>query len=579
MVTSVVAAAVITGSLVAGPPPTAEAAPAEQFVAATGPLGPITVFGDSVMLGGLLYAPTVGAQLHASGWGPVRSRAGEGYSTGYFSSNTTWKATYWLDAWRQEGWDTVDILVNLGANDSGACRADVACARAAIMHLVDAIGPGHRIWWPKITRFYTYSDQQNAWNAALDQIAAERDDFWTWDWPTEMRTGGYTSPDLTHLTPDSYRKRSAVMARELTADLATGARIGGDAALPTAAGTASTFVPLPPRRVLDTRAGARPAAGTSVSVDMKPYVPAGATAVAVGLTSDQSDAPGFLTGYACDRPPGDVSNVNHTAGGARGSLGVIPLAADGTLCVFTRASGHVVVDLQGAFVPGANGAGFAPVEPSQRLLDTRETGRAAVVSVQAPTGASAVAVNITATNVSGPGWLKAYPCDATPPEVSNVNYYSGETVAGLAFVPVSATGTICVQSLVDADIIVDITGRFGGNAALRFVPASPTRVLDTRAGIGGWAPIQGAGQTFDTRVAPPGAVAVTGTITIVDPKRPGWLKGYACGAVPATSSVNASPGEVIANAATLGVSSDGRLCIAALSATNTLFDVSGWWVA
>jgi hypothetical protein len=64
----------------------------------------------------------------------------------------------------------------------------------------DAIGPGHRIWWPKITRFYTHEAQQNAWNQALDRVDQERDDFWTWDWPFEMAHGGYSSPDQTHLS-------------------------------------------------------------------------------------------------------------------------------------------------------------------------------------------------------------------------------------------------------------------------------------------------------------------------------------------------------------------------------------------
>ena len=510
-------------------------------------------------------------------------RAGEGYRTGLHASTpASMDVANWISTWRAQGWDPVDVVVNLGANDSGFCFAsDIACARASIQHLLDAIGPGHRIWWPKITRFYTYSDQQNTWNTALDQIASERDDVWTWDWPTEMRTGGYSSPDLTHLSADSYRKRSAVMAREITADLADGARVGIDAPLPNAAGSASTFVPLPPERIVDTRDGgaSRRAAGTTITIDMTPFVPAGATAVAVGLTTDQSDAAGFLTGYPCDRPRGEVSNVNHAAGVPRGAMAVVPLAADGTLCVYTHAAGHIIVDLQGAFVPGTGGAGFAPVEPSERLLDTRVSGRAPTVTVPAPTGATAVAVNITATNVSSPGWLKAYPCGTEPPDVSNVNYFPGETVASLAFVPVSPAGTICVQTLVDADIIVDITGRFGGGAPLRFVPATPARMLDTRTGLGGWAPIQGAAQTFDTRVVPPGAVAVTGTITIVGPLRPGWLKGYACGAIPETSSVNAIAGAVMANAATLGVSAGGRLCIATLTTTNTLFDVTGWWVA
>ncbi len=570
----------LTVDIVGGRAPAALAAPMEQSIATPGPLGAITVIGDSVMLGGLLVGPTIGAQLQAQGWGPVRARAGEGYSTGAFNTNTTWKATYWIERWRNEGWDAPTVLVNLGANDSGVCRADVACARDAILHLVDAIGPGHRIWWPKITRFFTFADQANAWNAALDQIASERADFFTWDWPTEMRTGGYSSPDQTHLGADSYRKRSVVMARELTADLARAERSGGDAPLAAAAGAPSTFVPLPPERVLDTRDGgaAALAQGGSIAIDMSPYVPAGAVAVAVGLTTDASNAPGFLTGYACDRTPGDVSNVNHAAGVARGSLAIVPLSADRRLCVFTRAAGHVIVDLQGAFVTGGGGAGFEPLEPARRLLDTRQSGRATIVEVTVPDGAEAVAVNLTATGATQPGWLKAFPCGAQPPVVSNVNYYPGESVASLAYVPVSPAGTICVETRVPADVIVDITGVFADDAPLRFVPAIPTRALDTRSGVGGWAPMHGGGQTIDVRVTPPGAVAVTGTITMVAPLRPGFLRGYGCGAVPDTSSVNAAAGTVMANATTVGVSADGRMCIFSLTATSSLFDVTGWWV-
>ncbi len=40
-----------------------------------------------------------------------------------------------------------------------------------------------------------------------------------------------------------------------------------------------------------------------------------------------------------------------------------------------------------------------------------------------------------------------------------------------------------------------------------------------------------------------------------------------------------SPTTVFANAVTVGVDADGRMCLTALSATNTLFDVTGWWVA
>jgi hypothetical protein len=559
----------------------AEAAPAEKRISTPGPLGPITVIGDSVLLGSLLTSPTLADTLAGRGWGPVRMRAGEGYSTGAFNVDPTFKVSSWIRTWRSEGWDPVDIVINLGANDSGFCMADTNCAYSAIMSLVDVIGPGHRIWWPKVTRFYTKEDQQNAWNQALDRVDKERDDFWTWDWPFEMAHGGYSSPDQTHLSGDGYVKRSRVMAREITADLAFARHVGGDAPLAPAMAGAAEFLPLTPQRVLDTRAnGSGPiAGGTSVDVDMTPYVPAGTTAVAVNLTTDQSTAAGFLTGFPCDRERKAVSNVNYAAGVPRGALAVVPLSAAGHLCVYTHATAHVIVDLQGAFVPdAADGVRFTPLPTPSRLLDTRATGRAPIVVVDAPDGAEAVAVNITATEATSPGWLKAFPCGGTPPDVSNVNYVPGESVASAAFVPVAADGTICVQSLNAVDVVVDLTGVFSAAGQLRFIPTDPTRMLDTRTGIGGWSPYQGAAQVIDVGVVPPEARAVTGTITLVGPLRAGWLKAYPCGSEPPTSSVNAGTETVFANAVTVGVDAKGRICIKALSATHTLFDVTGWWV-
>jgi hypothetical protein len=213
-----------------------------------------------------------------------------------------------------------------------------------------------------------------------------------------------------------------------------------------------------------------------------------------------------------------------------------------------------------------------------RLLDTRATGRAPIVVVDVPDGVDAVAVNLTATEATSPGWLKAYPCGDTPPDVSNVNYLPGDTVASAAFVPVADDGTICVQSMTPVDVVVDLTGVFDAAGELRFVPTDPTRMLDTRTGVGGWTLYQGAGQVLDIRVVPPEARAVTGTITLVGPLRAGWLKAYPCGTEPPTSSVNAGTETVFANAVTVGVDAAGRLCVKALSATHSLFDVTGWWV-
>jgi hypothetical protein len=563
-------------------PDVAEAAPTERRDDTARPLGAVTVLGDSVMLGGIIYAPTIVDELAAQGWGPIRARAGEGYQTGKFATNTTWRSTYWISTWRAQGWDAPNVLVNLGANDSGICKTDVDCAYEAIVHLADAIGPGRNIWWPKITRFAYYRGEQDAWNAALDRVAAERDDFHTWDWPAVMASGPFPSSDNTHLGPDGYRLRSRLMAQAFTADLARAVRVGGDAPLPDPIGDPTRYVPLTPTRVVDTRQDSPGmlAARQTLTVDMGPLVPDGATAVAVNLTSAGTTTGGFLSAHPCDRPRRAVSSVNHAAGVPRGAMAIVPLSADGELCVHTESAGHVVVDLQGAFVPD-RGTRLTPVD-GVRLVDTRETGRETgrddpiVIDIADPT-VEAIAVNLTATRSGATGYLTADACAGGQSEVSNVNFLPGEPVAGAAIVPVSAAGTICVWSSVPVDVIVDLTGEFRTGDGLRFQPADPRRMLDPRDGTGGWTPVMGADQLVDTRVAPLGAQAVTGTITLVRPVRTGFAVAD-CRDEPPISTVNARAGEAMANSLTVAIESGGDLCFRSSETATMLFDTTGWWI-
>ena len=584
LATALVGAITVSLAVVIGPANPAHAAPVEIYDARSGPLGPVTVIGDSILMGAGLYAPTLPSRLVEQGWGPVRLRAGEGYSTGQFAVEQSFRSSYWITLWRSQGWDAPNVIVNLGANDSGFCDVDLACARAAITHLVDTIGPGHKIWWPQITRLYTHRGQQDNWNLALQQIADERADFYTWEWPTVMESGPFPSSDGTHLAPEGYRRRSQLMAEVFTDDIAVATHTGGDAPLPQPLGVRSEYVPLAPKRVVDTRTDApgRLAVGATLTVELADDVPPGATAVAVNLTATQPGAAGFLTAHPCDRQRRDVSSVNYPVGGDRGAMAVIPLPTDGKLCVYSDAASHVLVDLQGAFVPApgtASSTEFQPLATPARLADTRNTGRVQILTIPVPAAADAVAVNLTATAADTWGFLSAYPCGATVPNVSNVNFGPTEPVAGSAFVPTSAQDTICVFASTSVDVIVDITGSFVTGDGLEFVPAEPSRMIDTRSSIGGWGPIQGRGQTIDSRVAPPDAEAVTGTLTIVSPVTGAFLTASGCGTPPETSSVNADARLVLANALTVGVSADGRLCVKASAVTHSLFDTTGWWVA
>lgn len=550
----------------------AEAAPRQIDISAAGPLGPVTVFGDSVLLGSALWGPTLPDRLAERGWGPIKFRAGEGYNTGTGSFG----ARTWLSSWRSQGWDAPNVFINLGANDSGICSSDVNCARQRIQGVIDEIGPGHTIWWPQITRFYSHRVEQDTWNQALQEFANTRTDFFTWDWPAELPQ--YQSSDGTHLSPDGYRTRSVRMADLFTSDVARARRIGGPAPLPTATASPATFVSIPATRVADTREGGSGpmVPGATSVIELDGVVPPDASAVALYVGAARTKSKGYFAAGPCGQPISG-STVNYAPFAAIGAPTIVPVGADGDVCVFSSGTADLVVDVQGAFVDRTDGLTFRPLAAPDRLADTRRTGRVEEVVVPVPSGASAVAVNLTATRAEQRGFLSAYPCGAAG-TAANLNFRPGSAWSASAIVNVSDADTICVASNVSTDVIVDITGSFSAGPGLRYVPVTPTRMLDTRNGIGGWFPIHGADQTIGIRVAPDSAQAVTGTVTMVRPLSRGYVTADACGENAPTSSANAASGAVVANSITLATTATGRLCLRTSSTGQTLFDTTGWWV-
>ncbi len=550
------------------------------FLGGSGPRGAITVLGDSV-LQGAAFGVTLPQMLADHGWGPIRFRSGLGYNTG-LGGTSTWEPSVsnWICWWRSQGWNPRPIAVNLGANDVGYCNSLAAC-KERIAFLLDEIGPDHDVWWA-MTTVFSATDQSN-WNTALTELAAERPNLVLWDWPAALAASDILmSFDNTHLASTrDYEKRSALMAADISERIGTPARhVGGDAAVPTAAADPAEFLPLAvPVRALDTRqpgGGGPLAADTMREVDLSASVPEGATAVAINVTAANAAEAGFLTVWPCTPGRPDVSNVNFTASGARGAHAVVPVSAERHVCVYSPVATDVLIDVQGSFVAD-DGMTLTPA--LARLADTRLTGRLEVVVAQVP-GAVAAVVNLTAIDASEQGYLTAYACDGSRPEVSSVNFGPHEVIAGSAYVPVSADGTICVYASTPVDVLIDLTGTFAaGDGGLRFVAANPARMLDTRNAIGGWRGRQAPGQEIDIAVAPAGARAVTGTLTVATAGLSTYLTAWACGdPMPDTSNLNAPVAGTVANSLTVGVSAESRLCVSSFSSGDTLFDTTGWWV-
>ena len=62
-----------------------------------------------------------------------------------------------------------------------------------------------------------------------------------------------------------------------------------------------------------------------------------------------------------------------------------------------------------------------------------------------PFGAAAVSLNVTAvntTNGQGTGYVTVYPCLGGKPDVSNLNFSTGQVVPNAVIVPVDANGNI-----------------------------------------------------------------------------------------------------------------------------------------
>jgi uncharacterized repeat protein (TIGR01451 family) len=376
-------------------------------------------------------------------------------------------------------------------------------------------------------------------------------------------------------------------------------------------------VPLEPGRYWDTRSGeptfdglfagtGRLAAATTFAVQIggRGDVPVDATGVVANLTGILPDGPGFATLFPCTGAVPVASHLNYLAGEVWANNAIVPLNADGEVCVFTKAGADFALDVNG-FVPA--GSGLTGITPA-RYLDTRPApndtfdgdgsldGKVAAegfVEVQiagrgdVPAGAVAALVNVTAVNPENHGYLTLFPC-VDRPHASTLNYLPGQAVPNGAFAELSEDGTLCVFTKAASDIIVDVTG---------YVPAgveglsaiAPERFLDTRPGQplvdGTSTSVPGrlaAEQSIEIPIAgrgsvPEGANAVFFNIGVIEPDGPGFAQLYPCGDRPQTSNVNhATAGGVRANNALTVLSEDGTVCLFTKAGADVILDVTGW---
>jgi hypothetical protein len=390
-------------------------------------------------------------------------------------------------------------------------------------------------------------------------------------------------------------------------------------AITTAAG--GTFHPLTPVRILDTRngTGGVPVAplGQRATLNVQIAGQGGVPATSVGavvlnVTATNTTEASYLTVFPAGVAVPLASNLNWSAGQTVAKLVTVGLGA-GAVSAYNRAgSADLIFDVAGYYStpdqsPGPNGL-FNPLVPS-RLLDTRTgngapmakltqgqtlnlqvTGRGGVPA----SGVSAVVLNVTATNPSTAGYLTVFPASLATPLASSLNFRAGETVPNRVIVGVSSGGQVSIfNQKGTTDVVADVNGWFtdttSGGTGSRFTPLTPTRILDSRYGTGGfstpWGPASGravgvaglGGVPSMADANPP--TAVVANLTVTDTTASSALIAWPDSAArPTSSDVNWPRAGTVPNPVIVQVGPTGNVDLYNIAGcANVILDVVGWF--
>jgi hypothetical protein len=380
---------------------------------------------------------------------------------------------------------------------------------------------------------------------------------------------------------------------------------------------AGTLYPITPVRLLDTRSGLGapgkalgPGGVLRLSVAGHGGVSTHVTAVVLNVTVTGPTASSYLSIYPSGGARPVVSSLNFPKGWTGANSVTVPVGSDGAVDIYNHAgSTQVIADVVGFY--GATGAGadttgqtgeYFPLAPD-RLVDTRAWASHKPISAHgalllAPDFGTvvnphvrALALNITATGSTAPGFLTAWDGDSARPVASTLNFAAQATVPNLAIV---ATGPCLINdacrglpevaifngSAGSTHIVVDLLGYYDDETTgggLVFHPVDPVRVVDSRVGLG-VAHAIGAHATAMTTVPAglTGAAAIAANVTAVAPTASTYVTVWPSGPPPTVSTLNATAGQIVPNASIISLAPGGHFNIYNnAGSTNILVDVAG----
>ena len=370
--------------------------------------------------------------------------------------------------------------------------------------------------------------------------------------------------------------------------------------------TALRFVPVTPCRVADTRNSAGPFGGPSIGggtfrsfivPNSSCGIPSTALAYSMNLTAVPAGPLGYITVWPSGQTQPVVSTLNSLDGRIKANAAFVPAGTGGGISVFATNNTHVVLDINGYFVPATDptALAFFPVTPC-RVADTRGAsaplggpsiggGQRRTFPILASTcsissTAQAYSLNLTAVPPGPLGFITAWPTGQSQPGASSLNALTGTVTANAAIVPAGAGGAIDIFASNPTDMVIDINGYFAPMATggLSLYNVTPCRVLDTRNPSGS-PPFSGQ---LDTTIGgncgvPSTAHAYVLNATVVPAEALGFLTLWPQSqSQPTVSTLNALDAEISSNMAIVPTV-NGSISSFATNLTHRLLDIFGYF--
>ncbi|MFF3863987.1 hypothetical protein [Streptomyces sp. NPDC002209] len=338
-----------------------------------------------------------------------------------------------------------------------------------------------------------------------------------------------------------------------------------------------TYKPITPTRLMDTRSGlgvpkAKVGQGGTATLQVTGTagIPAaGVTAVVLNVTATDPTDASYVSVYPDGTTRTSASNLNVTAGQTIPNLVIVPVV-NGKVSFYNNAgSVDLIADIAGYYTTDGTGSTYKPITPT-RLMDTRsglgvpkaKVGQGGTATLQVTgaaglpaSGVTAVVLNVTATDPTDASYVSVHPDGTTRTSASNLNVTAGQTIPNLVIVPVVNGKVSFYNNAGSVDLIADIAGYYTTDGTgSTYKPITPTRLMDTRSGLGVPKAKVGQGGTATLQVTgtagipAAGVTAVVLNVTATDPTTGSYVSVYPNGTTrTSASNLNFTAGQTIPN--------------------------------